>query len=100
MKDLSIDLEELQSTYNLINSKYTEFNNIFARLNQSIDSLKNSDWKSSASEEFFANYDDYWKKDIELYLGLLEQMSNELAYINTNYNELNELKAFPKAYYR
>ena len=100
MKDLSIDLDVLQSTYNLVNSKYTEFNNIFARLNQAIVNLKNSEWKSSASDEFFASYDDYWKKDIELYLGLLEQMSNELGYINTNYNELNELKAFPKAYYR
>lgn len=93
-------LDVLQSTYNLVNSKYTEFDDIFARLNQAIDNLKNSEWKSSASDEFFASYDDYWKKDIELYLGLLEQMNNELGYINTNYNELNELKAFPKAYYR
>lgn len=90
-------LDVLQSTYNLVNSKYTEFDDIFARLNQAIDNLKNSEWKSSASDEFFASYDDYWKKDIELYLGLLEQMNNELGYINTNYNEL---KAFPKAYYR
>lgn len=99
MKDLSIDLDVLQSTYNLINTKYEEFSEIFKRLNQSMENLRNSQWKSSASDEFFKNYDDSWKKDIEIYLGILDKMNSELEYVNSNYNELNELRGFPKTYY-
>lgn len=100
MNNLKINLDTLQSTYDYVSGKYSEFQTMFNNFDAAIDDLKNGEWDSDAKDKFTDLYDDSWKGDMLVFLGILEQMTNELKYANEQYSELNELKPFPKSYYR
>ena len=99
MKNLSIDLDVLEDTYDYVNTAYNEFDELFNKLDKALEDLKGDFWESPAKNAFFSVYDLSWKGNIRMFMSILELMRDELSYIKKEYIALNEEKGFPKLYH-
>ncbi len=75
---LEIDLDTLEKTYQLYCDKYTELDTAFTNLKNAIDTLRNTDWKSAASTQYFSNYDSSWIPDMQRQVEIVEEVRDLL----------------------
>ena len=75
---LEIDLDTLERTSQLYCDKYTELDTAFTNLKNAIDNLRNTDWKSAASTQYFSNYDSSWVPDMQRQVEIVEEVRDLL----------------------
>lgn len=90
MDKLRIDFDQLDSSISVYTSSVTELEEAFQRADQAIDCLKSSEWESDASEEFFRQYDDSWKENMQRQMDLITHLEEALQYAKGEYETLHE----------
>ena len=85
---LKIDISQLETTIKDYEKSIEDFENLIATLESSVDALKNSGWKSAASDEFFKTFDEKWKKNIDMHIKVIEHLKECLKYARTEYETL------------
>ena len=88
MENLRIDLTQLQTTIQTYQTSITELRTASQNLDAAINILRNSDWKSGASTQYFAKYDDSWKQNMDRQLKILEHLKDCLDEAKTEYQGL------------
>ncbi|HHW47062.1 MAG TPA: WXG100 family type VII secretion target [Clostridiaceae bacterium] len=85
---LKIDFDQLNDTIKDYEKSIDEFETLVNTLTASVDALKNSGWKSAASDAFFKTFDETWKKNIEMHIKILIHLKECLNYAKTEYETL------------
>lgn len=87
-KKLMIDLEMLNSTINNYEQASQEFTEMIRSLDRVVDTLRNSEWKSTAATAFFATYDDNWRVNMEKHILIIDHLRECLEGARTDYKKL------------
>ena len=85
-----VDLSKLNSTYNTYETEIEELNTAFSTLKSGIETLRDSDWKSGASTQYFSNYDDSWTVMMEKQIKIVEEMLGLLKDAKDTYEKIND----------
>lgn len=90
-KDLYIDLDILHKARTDMVGYLDEITGYFKRLDEAMDRLKNSDWKSEASKEFFDNYKTYMQADMALLVLIVKEVCDGLGYAEDEYYKMSQI---------
>lgn len=71
-----------------------DLNGYIVRFDAAMYALKNSNWQSAASKEFFKNYDTSWQDDIKLFIKIVNEMCDGLADAIDDYYIMSEINMF------
>lgn len=85
---LKISIEQLESTINTYEKSCQQLEQMVKVLTKSVDNLKNTGWKSSASEAFFNAFDETWKKNIEKHILVIGHLKDCLKNAQAEYEEI------------
>lgn len=85
-----VDLSKLDSAYSTYVTELDELNTAFTALKSGIESLRDSDWKSGASTQYFSNYDESWTTMMENQIKIVEEMRDLLKDAKDTYAKINE----------
>lgn len=85
---LKINMDQLESTIKTYEKSHQQFEQLVKDLNKSVDNLKNTGWKSSASTAFFNTFDDTWKKNIEKHILIIGHLQDCLENAQREYEEI------------
>lgn len=94
MKDLWVDLDLLHKTWSDMWTYSNDLNGYIVRFDAAMYALKNSNWQSAASKEFFKNYDTSWQDDIKLFIKIVNEMCDGLADAIDDYYIMSEINMF------
>ena len=85
---LRIDLEQLNATIAKYDQSTSEFENIIKTLDISVDALRSSGWKSGASDAYFKNFDETWKKNMEMHISIINHLTDCLREAKREYESI------------
>lgn len=85
---LKIDFEALDNAITNYESAVQDFRCLISSLDKTIDTLRNSGWKSSAATKFFETYDGNWRVNMEKHILVIEHLKVCLEHARTNYEKL------------
>ena len=86
--NIRVDLTQLGDTIKVYSTAITEIQTAFDDLDSAINTLKSTDWKSGASKQYFATYDDSWKQNMKRQEAILEHLKNCLEEAKTAYENV------------
>lgn len=95
MAELSVELSELEHAFGTFKGLHDEFQSAYTKLDCAIKDLRGSDWLSDASTAYFKQYEDTWKKNMNMHIAILEHLRDCLNNAKTEYTHL--LSALPGA---
>lgn len=94
-RKLSVNFDAMENTIRQYEESADDFKNMLSTLNKSVNVLRDSGWKSGASEAYFSSYDETWKKNMEDHLKIIEFMRDCLRDAVNDYksleNDINEV---------
>ncbi len=91
--NFEIELSKLSSCLTTYQSELENLTNIFNTLKSGIETLRDSEWRSSASTQFFSLYDNRWSQNMEGQLQIMEEMVNLLQDAKDTYDRIDEAAA-------
>ena len=86
--NIRVDLTQLGDTIKVYSTAITEIQTAFDDLDSAINTLKSTDWKSGASKQYFATYDDSWKQHMKRQEAILEHLKNCLEEAKKEYENV------------
>jgi len=89
-KNLKVDLDQLNETITAYEKSYNDFESLIQTLSASVEALKNTGWKSAASEAFFLTYDETWKTNMQMHLKIIKHLKECLINAKNEYEALYE----------
>jgi WXG100 family type VII secretion target len=88
MADFKTELEAFDVAIKEYQTAAEDIKRIKDLLQNSIEDLKNTDWKSEAGEAFFSKFNTDWVENIDLYIKIVELMNEILNETKNNFAEL------------
>lgn len=73
-KEVKVNLDVLDNAKRVYDESITTLEDTVKALSKSIDELKTKAWKTNGADEFFKNYDDSWKKEINAHISYLKHL--------------------------
>ena len=86
--NLKVDLDQMSRSINEYQSAINDFKDLKTSLKGTIDTLKNSGWKSGASTAYFETFDTTWEKNISLHITILEHLQTCMTKAKADYEDL------------
>lgn len=77
--EVKIDLDILENGWRTYNTEINNLRDAIDKLDETIQKLRSSAWKSNGSDEFFRNYDTTWKKRFEDHISYMEHLRDCLS---------------------
>lgn len=87
-KRLKIDLDQLNTTITNYDASINDFEMLIKSLDNSVDALKNSGWKSAASDAYFKTFDETWKKNMEAHILIVKHLRDCLIEAKREYESI------------
>lgn len=86
---LRVNPDELRDGANKYGELDTKLANTISKIDEAINILKDSDWKSGTSSAYFSKYDTQWKKSLENCQKMLHFMKEELSNAANEFDNLS-----------
>jgi len=87
-KQLRVDTVQMQRTSRDYQKAIDDLEKARTNLDNAIQALRSSGWKSAASEAYFRQYDEKWKKSLETHVTTLGHMRDSLNDAKKEYDSL------------
>ena len=87
-KQLRVDTTQMLRTSRDYQKAIDDLEKARTNLDNAIQALRSSGWKSAASEAYFRQYDEKWKKSLETHVKTLEHMRGSLDEAKREYEKL------------
>jgi WXG100 family type VII secretion target len=91
--NFEIELDQLSSCYSTYQTELENLQGIFDTLKSGIETLRDSEWRSDASTQFFSLYDDRWSQNMEGQLQIMEEMVALLKDAKDTYDRVDQAAA-------
>lgn len=89
-KKFEVNLSKLNLAYTTYETEADELTTILDTLKKGIETLRDSDWKSDASTQYFSLYDDSWAGMMENQIKIVEEMKSLLKDAKDTYEKVND----------
>lgn len=90
MSKLKIDLDVLSDTKNVYDTEIERFKDAKKSIKKALECLKASGWDTNAGRKWFGDVDEGWIKAFEFHIDVIQELSDELKFAQTKYNEVLE----------
>lgn len=77
--EVKVNLNMLEDVWRTYEQEITSLKDAVKALNDIIEKLRTSSWKTNGADEFFKNYDNEWKRNFEDHISYLEHLRDCLS---------------------
>lgn len=77
--EVKVNLDMLEDVWKIYNDEITSLKEAVKKLDEVIETLRSSAWKTNGADEFFKNYDKEWKRNFEEHISYLEHLRDCLS---------------------
>lgn len=89
-KKLKVNFNELNATIANYEQAINEFESMKRGLENSINILRDSKWKSLSSKTYFESFDNTFSKNMDMHIKVLKHLKSCLEEAQKEYNEIYE----------
>lgn len=88
VKSLTVDFDKMSQAISELTTVITQMEDVFKRVDMSLNMLRASRWSSPGKERFFGDYSDTWVTSYQKRLEQVEELKRNLEIAYQEYSEL------------